>query len=147
PAESNIVDLRVLGIKSEPARFLIDREDPGGTMDDAMDAMLRAHITALVVDPSGAGMELQITNAVGCPDYIDVITSASMQMSASGAKLCPPPSETSNIPGVGDLLMTTPIVTPDMPQPAQPVDAQGIQWEPAVSYGLGWMQIKAFFSP
>jgi hypothetical protein len=144
PAESNVVDLRVLGIKSEPAGFLIDRDNPGGTMDEAMDAMLQARITALVVDPSGAGMELQITNAVGCPDYIDVITTASMQMSASGAKLCPPPSETSNIPGVGDLLMTKPIATPDMPQ--QPVDAQGIQWEPAVSYGLNWMQVNAFFS-
>jgi hypothetical protein len=144
PAESNVVDLRVLGIKSEPAGFLINLDDPGA----ATDADLKAQITALVVDPSGAAMELQVTNAVGCPDYIDTITSASMQMSASGAKLCPPPSATSAIPPpVGPLLMTTPIVMPDMPLSVQPDDAQMIQWEPVVSYGLTQEQVAAFFSP
>ncbi len=148
PAESNVVDLRVLGIKSEPAGFLIDRDNPGGTMDDAMDDLLRARITALVVDPSGAAMELQVTNAVGCPDYIDTITSASMQMSASGAKLCPPASATSAIPApVGPLLTTKTIVAPDMPLAVQPDDAQMIQWEPVVSYGLRSDQVAAFFSP
>ena len=144
PAESNAVDLRVLGIKSEPAGFLIDLNDPGA----ATDAQLTAQLTALVVDPSGAAMELQVTNAVGCPDYIDTITSASMQMSASGAKLCPPASATSAIPApVGPLLTTTTIVSPDMPLTAQPDDAQMIQWEPVISYGLSHDQITAFFSP
>ena len=43
-------------------------------------------------------MELQLTSAVGCPDYIDTITSASMQMSASGAKICPPPERDQRHP-------------------------------------------------
>jgi hypothetical protein len=148
PAESNVVDLRVLGIRAEPAGFLIDRDNPGGTMDSAMDDMLRAQLTALVVDPSGAMMELQVTNAVGCPDYIDTITSASQQMSASGAKICPEPGAPTPLPpDLAMLLETTPIVTPDMPQPAQPVDSQGLQWEPTVSYGLTSVQIAAFFDP
>lgn len=144
PAESNVVDLRVLGIKSEPAGFLINLDDLGSLTD----AQLQAQLTALVVDPSGQGMELQLTSAVGCPDYIDTITSASMQMSASGAKLCPPPDATSAIPPpIGPLLTTTTIVSPDMPQPSQPDDAQMYQWEPQVSFGLRADQIQAFFSP
>ena len=93
-------------------------------------------------------MELQLTSAVGCPDYIDTITSASMQMSASGAKICPPPSATSAIPPpIGPLLTTTIIVPPDMPQSFQPDDAQMIQWEPMLSYGLRADQVQAFFAP
>lgn len=144
PAESNVVDLRVLGIKSEPAGFLINLDDLGSLTD----ADLTAQLTALVVDPSGQGMELQLTSAVGCPDYIDTITSASMQMSASGAKICPPPSATSAIPPpIGPLLTTTIIVPPDMPQSFQPDDAQMIQWEPMLSYGLRADQVQAFFAP
>ena len=144
PAESNVVDLRVLGIKSEPAGFLINLDDLGALTD----ADLTAQLTALVVDPSGQGMELQLTSAVGCPDYIDTITSASMQMTASGAKLCPPPSATSDIPPpIGPLLTTAIIVPPDMPQSSQPDDAQMIQWEPGVSFGLRADQIQAFFAP
>jgi len=151
PAESNVVDLRVLGIKSEPAGFLINLDDLGSLTD----ADLTAQLTALVVDPSGQGMELQLTSAVGCPDYIDTITSASMQMSASGAKICPPPSATSAIPPpIGPLLTTTVIVPADMPQSFQPDDAQMIQWEPVVSsgstgqqVGLTALQVQAFFAP
>jgi hypothetical protein len=151
PAESNVVDLRVLGIKSEPAGFLINLQDLGSLTD----ADLTAQLTALVVDPSGQGMELQLTSAVGCPDYIDTITSASMQMSASGAKICPPPSATSAIPPpIGPLLTTTVIVPPDMPQSFQPDDAQMIQWEPVVSsgstgkqVGLTAEQVQAFVAP
>jgi hypothetical protein len=144
PAESNVVDLRVLGIKSEPAGFLINLDDLGSLTD----ADLTAQLTALVVDPSGRGMELQLTHASVCPDYIDTITSASMQMSASGAKICPPPSATSNIPEpIGPALMTDEFVSPGMPQPFQPDDAQMIQWEPVVSNGLRADQIQTFFMP
>lgn len=143
PAESNVADLRVLGIKSEPAGFLIDVNNLGSLTD----ADLTAQLTALVVDPAGQAMELQLTSAVGCPDYIDTITSASMQMSASGAKICPSPSATSAIPPpIGPLLTTTIIVPPDMPQSFQPDDAQMIQWEPTLSYGLRADQVQAFFA-
>ena len=70
PAESNVVDLRVLAVKSEPGGFLVDLNK----LDAATDDQLRAQITALVVDPSGAMMPLEVVGAVGCPDYIDVIT-------------------------------------------------------------------------
>ena len=76
-------------MKCEPAGFLVNLDDPGM----ATDAELKATLTALVVDPTGAGQELTVS-AVGCPDYIDTITSATLQ----GSKLCPPASATSHDP-------------------------------------------------
>jgi len=140
PAESNVVDLRVLAVKSEPAGFLVDPNNPGAATDD----QLRAQITALVVDPSGAGMELELTAAVGCPDYIDTITAASQQANAS--KLCPPPDAVNGLPpDIAAVLMTQPIAAPD-PNPVPPAGPDGFQWTPTVSFGLSQMQIEAFFA-
>src|SRR5262245_60284756 len=138
---TNVKDLRVLGVKCNPAGFLVDRQAPGaGTTD----ADWSAQITALVVDPLGQGQELQLTAAAGCPDYIDPITSATMQ----GTKLCPPESATSRFPDpIGPLLKTTTLVTPDMPLAFPPTATGGIQYEPTISFGLRMDQVAAFFSP
>jgi hypothetical protein len=48
---------------------------------------------------------------------------------------------------IGPLLTTATIVPADMPVSFQPVDAEQIQWEPTVSFGLRADQIAAFFSP
>ena len=78
---------------------------------------LKATLTALVVDPQGQGYELHVS-AVGCPDYIDTITSATLQ----GSKLCPPESVTSMIPPpIGPLLATTTIVPASAPVSFFPV--------------------------
>lgn len=140
PAESNVVDLRVLAVKYDPPGFLVDPDHP----EMGTDADWKATITALVVDPSGAGMELQVTNAVGCPDYIDVITAASQQ--AQATKLCPPADATSNLPpDVASLLMTQPIAPPE-PNPVPPTGDGDFQWTPSVSFGLTHDQIAAFFA-
>jgi hypothetical protein len=136
PNPTAVVDLRVLAIKSEPAGFLIDLQNPGS----ASDAELTAQLTALVVDPQGGGQEMTVS-AVGCPDYIDTITSATQQ----GTKLCPPASATSQIPEpIGSKLTTA-----DAPGPptADPIVAGGYEYNPMVSFGLTSDQISAFFSP
>jgi hypothetical protein len=139
PNPTTVKDLRVIGVKCEPAGFLVDLTNPGA----GMDADWKAKVTALVVDPLGQGQEVQITAAAGCPDYIDTITSASMQ----GTKLCPPESATSNIPEpIGPLLTTETLVTADMPLSFPPMP-DGIQYEPNVSFGLTTRQLMAFFSP
>ncbi|HEY5452674.1 MAG TPA: hypothetical protein VIQ54_28150 [Polyangia bacterium] len=139
PAESNVVDLRVLAVKSEPAGFLVDLNK----LDAATDDQLRAQITALVVDPSGAMMPLEVVGAVGCPDYIDVITTASQQIQTT--KLCPPPEATSGLPQeLAEVLMTQPIAAPD-PNPVPPEGQFGFEWTPTVSYGFTQQQIAAFF--
>lgn len=140
PNVTTAKDLRVLGVKCDPAGFLVDLMNPGKGMDSDWEAQ----ITALVVNPLGQGQEIQITAAAGCPDYIDTITSATLQ----GTKLCPPESATSQIPEpIGHLLKTTPIVTPDMPLSFPPVSTSPIQYEPTLRFGLHAEQVKAFFTP
>jgi hypothetical protein len=135
-----VVDLRILGVKNEPAGFLVNLDDPGS----ATQAELTANITALVVDPTTGGEPVQVTAAVGCPDYIDTITSATLQ----GSKLCPPESATATFPPpIGPLLTTTTIVPPDMPQAFGPIEPYSIQYLPTVAFGLRPDQVGAFFSP
>jgi hypothetical protein len=146
PAESNVADLRVLGVKCEPAGFLVNLDDPGA----ATEAELTAAITALVVDPRAPGGVVEVSAAVGCPDYIDTITSATQQ----GSKLCPPADATSMFPPpIGPLLATTTIVPADAPltfppaMTSDPTVPSDFQYHPSVSYGLRPDQVGAFFSP
>jgi hypothetical protein len=147
PDVTNVVDLRVLAVKCEPAGFLVNLNDPGGFMADpngADPATFTAKITALVADPLVPGGMLTVSSAVGCPDYIDTITSATGQ----GTKLCPPASAVSGLPDqIAKELATTTIVPPDMPVVVMPTPTSDIQFEPAVSFGLRPDQVAAFFSP
>ena len=136
PNVTTVQDLRVLGVKCEPAGFLINLDDPGS----ATEAQLTAQLTALVVDPLGNGQEMAVS-AVGCPDYIDTITSATLQ----GTKLCPAASVTSQIPEpIGHNLATAPAPGPPT---AGPIAPYGIEYNPMVSFGLTPEQVGAFFSP
>jgi hypothetical protein len=138
PNVTTVMDLRVLGVKCEPAGFLVNLDTPGSAMQDA----LKATLTALVVDPQGQGSELHVS-AVGCPDYIDTITSATLQ----GSKLCPPATVTSMIPPpIGPLLATTTIVPASAPVSFLPVMGSDVQYEPTVVFGLRPEQVGAFFS-
>jgi len=139
PNVTTAKDLRVLGVRCNPAGFLVDLDNPGGGKDSDW----QATITALVVDPLGQGQELQITAAAGCPDYIDTITSATLQ----GTKLCPPESAASQIPEpIGHLLKTKTIITPDMPKSFGPLPLNMIQYEPWVTFGLTAEQVREFFT-
>jgi hypothetical protein len=139
PDPSTIKDLRVLAVRCDPAGILVNLNDPGG----ATQADLTAQLTALVVDPLGGSQEVTFS-AVGCPDYIDTITSATLQ----GSKLCPSASVTSQIPEpIGSKLATTTIIPADMPQSAAPVEAGGVEYNPKLSFGLRPDQIGAFFTP
>jgi hypothetical protein len=135
PDVTTLKDLRVLAVKCEPAGFLVDLENPGAPMPEAT-------LTALVIDPTSGGEKIAVT-AVGCPDYIDTITSATLQ----GTKLCPPESATSQIPDpIGMALRTTTIVPADMPQMDSPVPfSNNIEYQPAISFGLKPEQLREFF--
>jgi hypothetical protein len=136
PDPTTVQDLRVLGVKCEPGGFLVNLDDPGS----ATEAELTATLTALVVDPIGGGQEMTVMG-VGCPDYIDAITSATNQ----GSKLCPPASTTSMIPEpIGSKLATVPAMGPS---PVGPVVPDGIEYNPTLTFGLRPDQIAAFFSP
>jgi hypothetical protein len=133
---TTVKDLRVLAVKSEPAGFLINLDDPGS----AAAADLTATVTALVVDPKGNGETLTFS-AAGCPDYVDTITSASTR----GSKLCPSADVTSQIPPpIGPALSTTVVFPPDMPGSAAAV---GIEYAPSIMFGLTPQQVALFFSP
>jgi len=139
PDPSTVQDLRVLAVRCDPAGILVNLDDPGA----AMPADLTAQMTALVVDPLGNSQEVTFS-AVGCPDYIDTITSATLQ----GSKLCPSASVTSQIPEpIGSKLATTTIIAADMPQSAPPLEAGGIEYNPMLAFGLRPDQVGAFFSP
>jgi len=136
PNQTTVQDLRVLGVKCEPGGFLVNLDDPGS----ATEAELTATLTALVVDPNGGGQELAVMG-VGCPDYIDTITSATLQ----GSKLCPPASVTSMIPEpIGSKLATVPATGSPT---ANPIVPYGIEYNPTLSFGLRPDQVAAFFSP
>lgn len=135
PDPSNIVDLRVLAVKCEPAGFLVNLDDPGM----ATDAELEATLTALVVDPTGGGQAIEVS-AVGCPDYIDTITSATLQ----GSKLCPPASAVSQLPpDIASVLATRDATAMT---PAAPVADGSNEYNPTVKFGLTSEQIAAFFT-
>jgi hypothetical protein len=134
---TTVKDLRVLAVKTEPAGFLVDLDNPGGATEDA----LRATITALVVDPIGAAQELSVS-AMGCPDYIDTITSAT----GKGSKICPQPVVSmATCDSIPSALATVGIAPPAAP--VTPDDPAMIEYAPAVSFGLEPCQVGLFFSP
>ena len=134
---TTIKDLRVLAVRADPAGFLVNLADPGLAAPDT----LQATLTALLVDPKGNGAEVSVS-AVGCPDYLDVITSATGQ----AAKLCPDPGAPTGIPEpYGSALATVAI---EAAGTAAPDPTVSIAYEPALPpYGLSPAQVALFFSP
>jgi len=146
PDVTTVQDLRVLAVKCEPAGFLVDLGDPGGFKMDPMNgadpATLTAQITALVADPLAPGGMLTVSG-VGCPDYIDTVTSATGQ----GTNLCPPASATSQIPGQLGMDLTTQPTSPAGPVTFPPTAGTDYVFQPTVAFGLTPTQVGDFFSP
>lgn len=130
---TNVHDLRVLAIKSDPAGFLVPLDDPSSLTDTT------ATLTALVVDPQRPSDILTLSGEA-CPDYIDTVTAASGQSS----KLCPSRALTDGLPPP----LNTALATTELPPgTAVPVNTSTIEYDPKVVFGLTPDQLGLFFSP
>ena len=130
---TDVHDLRVLAVRSDPAGFLVPLDDPSSLTDT------QAKVTALVVDPQSPSQILAVTGEA-CPDYIDTITAASRQTS----KLCPGANVTGALPPPLD----TALATTDLPAgTAMATTGSPIEYDPQITFGLTPTQLGLFFSP
>jgi hypothetical protein len=67
---TSVVDLRILGIKADPAEIYVDPS----TLDSRTDPFV-SDMTALVIDPKGGGRPVQYS-VLACPRAIDTVTAA-----------------------------------------------------------------------
>ena len=130
---TTVKDLRVLGVKAEPAGFLVPLDHP------EMIPATEATVTALVVDPKGQGATLQFAGAA-CPDFIDTITAAS----GKGSTLCPSADITNQFPPPLDQALATTQLSGGMVGPMAP---SMIAYEPSVKFGVQADFLALFFSP
>src|SRR5581483_8105938 len=68
--ETTVIDLRVLGLAAQPPEIYVDQS----TLDSRTDPFT-SDITALVVDPKGAGRPVSYS-VLACPREIDAVTAA-----------------------------------------------------------------------
>jgi hypothetical protein len=130
---TDVHDLRVLAVQSQPAGFLVPLDNPSSL------ASTRATVTALVVDPKSPSQILTVSGEA-CPDYIDTITAASGQTS----KLCPSADVTSQLPPPLD----TALATTELPTSTAMATANdAIEYDPPITFGLTPAQLGLFFSP
>ncbi len=130
---TDVHDLRVLAVKSEPAGFLVPLDAPSSLTNT------QAKITALVVDPTNPSQIVTFTGEA-CPDYIDTITAAS----GKSSKLCPSAAQTSALPAPLD----TALATTELPAGMASASATStIEYDPSVTFGLTPDQLGFFFSP
>ncbi len=130
---TDVHDLRVLAVKSEPAGFLVPLDAPSSLTDT------QATITALVVDPTNPSQMVTFTGEA-CPDYIDTITAAS----GKSSKLCPSAASTSALPAPLD---TDPRDDGAARGMASASATSAIEYDPSVMFGLTPDQLGFFFSP
>jgi hypothetical protein len=130
--ETNVKDLRVLAVMSEPAGFLVPLDDPKSI------PITEAKLTALVADPKGQMRELSVSGEA-CPDFIDTITAATGQTT----KVCPGPEAIAALPAPLQPLLQTEQLPESM---APPTPAFPLQYEPTTTFGLSPTQIGAFFN-
>jgi hypothetical protein len=134
---TTVKDLRVLAIQSQPAGFLVDLNDPGA----GSDADWQATITALVVDPTGLNQAVQVTAALGCPDYLDAITAAT----GTTTRVCSPTPIDLPDPALQAALSSTPLVPPSGLSVAATPDS-GFTFLPTFQYGLTTTQLALLFA-
>ncbi|HVY39816.1 MAG TPA: hypothetical protein VHM31_17885 [Polyangia bacterium] len=134
---TTVKDLRVLAIQAEPAGFLIDVDDPGA----GSDADWQATLTALVVDPSGLNETVQVTTALGCPDYLDAITAAT----GTATRVCSATPIPLPDPTLQAALASTPLVPPSG-QTVPPATDGGFTYLPTFQYGLTTTQLALLFA-
>ncbi len=134
---TTVKDLRVLAIQAEPAGFLVDVNDPGA----GSDADWRATLTALVVDPTGLNDTVQVTAALGCPDYLDAITAAT----GTTTRVCSPTPVPLPDPTLQAALASTPLVPPSG-ESVPPTPDGGFTYLPTFQYGLSTAQLALLFA-
>jgi hypothetical protein len=137
---TTIKDLRVLAVRAERPGFLVNLDDPGAVADPAE---LQSALTALVVDPTSGGEEIQFV-AYGCPNFVDTITAATGQ----STRVCPPanaPPTPGIPPEIAAALATVELTTSGTMMPTTPM---GIEYQPAIpAFGLTPDQVRLFFTP
>ena len=134
---TTVKDLRVLAIKAEPSGFLVDVSSPGA----GADADWQSTLTALVVDPTGLNQNVVVTAALGCPDYLDVITAAT----GTGTRVCSATPVEVPDPTIQAALASTPLV-PDSGLTVAATPAGSFTFLPTVQYGLSTTQLGLLFA-
>jgi hypothetical protein len=130
---TNVKDLRVLAVRTQPPGFLVPLDDPMTI------PATEATVTALVVDPKGGGAMLSFSGAA-CPNYLDAVTAATGKASS----LCPGPEVTGQFPPPLNQALATTMLPAGMVGPKAP---STIAYEPEVKFGLTPAQLALFFSP
>ncbi len=134
---TTVKDLRVLAIVAEPPGFLVDVNDPGA----GSDADWQAKLTALIVDPTGLNETIEVTSALGCPDYLDAITAAT----GTATRVCSPTPPALPDPTLQAALASTPLGPPaGQSVPATPDG--GFTFLPTFQYGLSTTQLALLFA-
>jgi len=133
---TTVKDLRVLAIQAEPAGFLVDVDAPGS----GSDADWQATLTALVVDPTGLNQTVQVTAALGCPDYLDAITAAT----GTSTRVCSPTPVNVPDPTLQAALASTPLV-PASGLTVGPTPEGSFTFLPTFQYGLSTSQLALLF--
>ena len=134
---TTVKDLRVLAIQAEPPGFLVDVTDPGA----GSDADWQATLTALVVDPTGLNQTVQVTTALGCPDYLDTITAAT----GTATRVCSPTLVDLPDPTLQAALASTPLV-PASGQTVAATPDGSFTFLPTFQYGLTTTQLALLFA-
>ncbi|MFL5307544.1 MAG: hypothetical protein ACJ8F1_20160 [Polyangia bacterium] len=134
---TTVKDLRVLAIQAQPPGFLVDVSDPGS----GADADWQATVTALIVDPTGLNQTVQVTSALGCPDYLDAITAAT----GTATRVCSSNPVDVPDPTLQATLASTPLVPPSG-QSVDPTPDGGFTFLPTFQYGLSTNQLALLFA-
>lgn len=133
---TTVKDLRVLAIQAQPAGFLVDLDAPGA----GSDADWQSTLTALIVDPTGLNQTVQVTAALGCPDYLDAITAAT----GTTTRVCSPTPLNLPDPNLQAALASTPLVPPSGVS-VPPTPDGSFTFLPTFQYGLTAAQLGLLF--
>jgi len=134
---TTIKDLRVLAIRADPPAFVVDVANPGGVDQGP------AKLTALVVDPTGAGQTVVVKPALGCPDYLDTITAAT----GNRTRVCSPTPLDIPDPTLKAALSSTSLVPDDgLTVQANVAPDDPFTFSPTFQYGFTTSQLALFFS-
>jgi hypothetical protein len=134
---TDVHDLRVLAVRSDPAGFLVPLDDPASLGDTT------ATLTALVVDPQKPS-DIMTFSGEACPDYIDTITAAS----GKSSKLCPGRDVTDKLTAQLPMDVAKDLQTTELPPgTAVPINLSTIEYNPKLVYGLTAGQLGLFFAP
>jgi hypothetical protein len=101
PNVTTVVDLRMLGIMADPPEIYVADSDPASLATQTVP--FHTQLTALVVDPQGAGRSVSYS-VLACPREIDTVTAAT----GRNGVVCE-----HNVPGMAPTSLE--VIPPDMP--------------------------------